>query len=442
VKKSIFEPIKQEGLTTLLIRYDWKTDKSLLYAAKEWNDDIDFSKYNKDFYATSLLTDSPVYLGDKEVRELYRRNNLEEYLNEVIDLLRKGKHFGIQCFYYKKKDIRYMNCQHSVVYGLNNKLHSIMSGGIRRHGFQDVEIDVIIDGLNLSRAMSFKNVAAAVPAGGTKTAVHANPIDLEDMDEIGFYSYALDRTRCFTGPDMNFPIEMADVMNQNFSNAITGGPKGPLGSTGIPTAYGVYLSVKQAAKFKLGSDSLKGVKIAVQGLGQVGYPTAEHFLNEGANLIVADNNETPIKMLKERYPNQVESVDIKEILFVEADIFSPAAVGGIFTDETIPELKFKVVVGGANNQLKASGQDEEYRLAKKLAERDILFLVDWVVNIGGVMGGWEEYLNGNKASKDNFHPELEKRTTQGVWEIFSRAKELGITPTEYAYKTIEAIIYK
>jgi hypothetical protein len=124
---SLFTPLKAENLTTLKIRYDFKTGLVRLYAAKEWEKDLDFSRYNRDFIIDGIFTDEAVYLNTKEVWALYEKYDLKDYLNEVIDLLRAGKHFGIDAYYYEKYDIRYMMHEHSRKLGLMNKSYSIMA---------------------------------------------------------------------------------------------------------------------------------------------------------------------------------------------------------------------------------------------------------------------------------------------------------------------------
>lgn len=440
--RSIFTPLIQEGLTTLQIRYDWRTGQAKLYAAKEWEADTTWRHYNRAFYADSILTNQGRYLNDPEVRHLYAGYGLEEYLGEVLDLLRQGRHFGIDCFYYQKKDIRFISNMHSVIRGINNRSQAIRSGGIRRHDLTDPELEVIVDGLNLARAMSFKNVAAEIPYGGSKITVHANPVDLDDMDEIGFLSYALDRTRSFTGPDMGYPPELADVMKEHFTLNITGGPRGPLGPTGTPTAYGVYLAAKQGARFKYGTDSLKDRTIAVQGLGALGFPLAEHFLQEQARLIVTDINPACVRLLKEKHPEaEITAVEPQQIYYVEADIFAPAARGGIITADLIPALKFEIIMGGANNTLKASSQEEEYRLARLLHERGILYQCEWWHNVGGVLAGWEEYVNQDKADLKRILAKIKHLCTHNTWANLAKAAQQGITPTECAYRTVEEMIY-
>lgn len=97
-KRSLFYPLAQEGLTTLRIQYDWKTDHVFLQASKDWDEDFDWSRYNHDFYVESIKTRSARLLNDQETREMFVKYGLGDYLEQVIDLLRQGKHFGIDCF--------------------------------------------------------------------------------------------------------------------------------------------------------------------------------------------------------------------------------------------------------------------------------------------------------------------------------------------------------
>lgn len=90
--RSLCTPMKAEGLTTLKIRYDWKKDQFWMEAMKQWEQDLDFSKYNKEFYVESILTEDVVYLNTKQVRALYKKYDLEDYLDEILDLIRQGRH--------------------------------------------------------------------------------------------------------------------------------------------------------------------------------------------------------------------------------------------------------------------------------------------------------------------------------------------------------------
>ncbi len=442
MKRSIYEPLVREGLTSLKLRYDYRTDKEYIIASKEWDDEIIWSNFNKTFYTDSILTENDIYLNNKETRALYEKYGLTDYLEEVFELLRKGKFFGLDCYYYKKKDIRFTANLHSIVIGINNKDHAMYTGGIRRHEKAEDEIEVIIDGLNLARAQSHKNVSSNIPYGGGKITVQADPVDLEDKEELGFLAFALDRVKFFTGPDMRYPIELADSMAE-FSAYITAGPKNKIGSSGPPTAIGVHAALMEAVKFKFKRNDLKGMKVAVMGLGSVGFPQAEFLLEEGAELIVCDiNEETPL-LLKSKYPSsKIEIVDVKDILNVDAEILCPSAIGGFLTDETISKLKFKMVFGGANNQLHASNKDEELRLAKLLQDRGILYQECWVQNIGGVMAGTEMYTMGEKAEKEALYEKIKKVCSEITRKNLIEAEERGITPSENAYLSVENRIYR
>lgn len=445
-KRSLFYPLDLEGLTTLRIQYDWKADKSYLQASKDWDAGLDWSRYNKDFYVESIKTRNGKLLNDVETREMFKKYGLEDYLNEVLELVRQGKHFGIDCFYNKEFDIKYLGNMHSRKRGINNTRHGVMKGGIRRHAKSDLELDVIIDGLNLGRAMTFKNIAGELPVGGCKSCVIMDELDLTNMNHVGFLGFCLDEIRCSTGPDMGFSPKMTDVMKENgYSVQYTCGPNGPLGSSGPPTAYGVYLALREAVKFVKGSDDLTGMSFAVQGLGEVGAAYVDYLSkNKDVKLIVTDINEKRAKELVGKYKKNgvnIEYAKPDEILFYDVDVVCPCACGGVLDDESIAKLKCDIIFGAANNQIKASSVEEECRLARVIADRGILFQTDWWHNTAGVMFGYEEYKYQDNASLDRTYADIERVLPKNTWNNLNKAKELGITPTECAYKTCNDEIY-
>ncbi|PWB75111.1 MAG: Glu/Leu/Phe/Val dehydrogenase family protein [Holophagae bacterium] len=357
-------------------------------------------------------------------------------------MMRKGRHILLDCYDHERLDIRFVNHIHSDRRGVNNRRSSLVMGGIRRHETDEAEIDVFIDGMNLGRGMTFKNVAAGLPMGGCKTTVQMKPVDLEDLDQVGFLAFATDRTRNTAGPDMGFPPELADAVNEHFSLHFVGGPKGPLGPTGTPTAHGVHMAVRQGARLLWGSESLAGKTIAVQGLGAVGSPLASAYLAEGARLIVCDRDAATIERFVAAHQGAlVRVVSPDQILGVEAEIFSPAAGGGILTGDNIPTLRFKLIMGGANNVLRASSQEEEIELAEQLAERGILYQIDWWHNIAGVMAGYEEYVLQREADLGRLLEKVGRRCADSTWENLNEARREQITPTERAYRVAEREVY-
>ncbi len=441
---SLFEVLKEEELTTLKIRYDFRLDKFTFFAAKEWEKDTDFSRYNKDFVVDSILTKDVVYLDTQQVIDLFTKHGIIAYFNEVLSYIKQGKHFGVDFLFNAKSNIRFICGLHSNVRGRNNKSHATYAGATRRHPLEDEELEVIIDSLNLSRAMTFKNIAVNIAFGGCKSTAQMDPLDINDMQAMGFLAYSCDSTRCLTGPDMAFPKEMVKKMHENFTMQYCGGPGSPLGDTAVPTSYGAYLALKQAVKFQTGSESLDGMSIAVQGLGAIGYQMAKNLAKEKTKLFIADINKECINRFIEEHPNhEISVVDCDEIIKIEADIFAPCAMGGVIDEKIISELKFKYIMGPANNILKATNQEEEIRLAKLLADRDILFQTEWWHNAAGVLGASEEYLYGfsGNYTKEDLMKKVEDILPVQTWKNLNEAKERGITPTENAYRNCQDLIY-
>ena len=442
MKRSITVPMKAEGLTTLKIRYDYKTDHFTMEAMKQWEPDLDFSKYNTEFYVESILTDDVVYYNTKQVRELFAKYELEDYLDEIQTLIRKGRHFGIEAYYHEGYDVLYMSNQHSRKLGINNKLHATLAGGIRRHDKNEEEIEVIIDGLNLGRGMSFKNVAGRLNMGGCKQTVTMDPIDLTDLKVVGFLGFCIDNCRTMTGPDMNFPTELADVENEYFSMQYTNGPKtSVLGETGKPTAYGVYKTLKQAVRFKEGTESLDGKSVTLIGLGAVGWYMGEYLLQENIKLYVADLNPARADQFVNEHEGDITAIPLEGAYFNECDILSPCAIGGMFSDETIPKLNCKYIWGSSNNGLKASSTEEEIRLAEMLKARDIVYQVEWWHNTAGVICGYHEYVYGKDATEEKLYKAIDDTMPQSTYMNLKMAEEKGITAVQNAYDLADQVIY-
>lgn len=409
---------------------------------KQWEKDLDFSKYNQEFYVESILTDNVIYLNTTQVWELYRKYGLEDYLEEILDLIRQGRHFGIELYYNEKWNITYMSHQHSRKLGINNRLHATLAGGIRRHSPDEEEKEVIIDGLNLGRGMSFKNVAGHLSFGGCKQTVTMEPLDMENMEIMGFLGFCIDSCRTMTGPDMNFPTEMADVENEHFSMNYTSGPKSPLGETGKPTAYGVYVTMKQAVRFKEGTESLDGKSVMLIGLGAVGWYMGENLLKENVSLKIADLDTKRAAEFVDKHPGRgIEVVPLERAYYEKVDILCPCAIGGVFYDENIPKLQCRYIWGSANNQLRASSQEEEIRISRLLAKRDILFQTEWWHNTAGVICGAQEYLMGKDATYDHLIQVIDDVMPKSTYENLVEAEKLGITPCENVYRKCEQIIY-
>ena len=439
---SVFTVLAEEGLTTMEVFYNRRENKFVLRGMKEWEESVKWDKYMADFTPEDILTDDYRSVGTKALLRAFSNLGLKDYLKRIENLLREGKHHGIEFYHNRRLNIRVMYCKGVNTPGIRNKRHAIRAGGIRRHEPDEPEIDVLIDGLNLARAMSYKNALAGIPYGGSKILVQCAPVDLGDFETLGFLAYIIDRTRSFTGPDMGLEPTMSDIMRERFTRAITGGIKSPLGPTGSVTAYGGYLAIKEACDFIYGSRSLSGRRIAIQGLGACGYPLAEYLLKDGATLIVTDVDRSKVAKLQRAWNTEVvQSVPPEDIYMVTADIFAPCAVGGIITEDMISKFKFDIIMGLANNQIRATSQEGEIEIARQLARAGILFVVEWAYNVAGVLAGWAEYIFGEEASFAKIKPRIESICRDNLRKLLDEAKRVDKTPTELLYDKVEDAIY-
>jgi glutamate dehydrogenase/leucine dehydrogenase len=241
---------------------------------------------------------------------------------------------------------------------------------------------------------------------------------------------------------MGLDEEMVDIIRDKYTKNFVGGTKSPLASTGTPTAYGESVAIKEACDFVYGSRELRARKIALQGLGHVGYPLAEYLLDDGAQLIVTDIDLARVHKLQQQYgSDSVKYVTPDEIYTVDADVFAPCAMGGIITEEMIPRFKFRIIIGAANNQLRATSKEAELELAKKLEDAGILFVTDWAHNTGGVIAAALLWVLQEEATEEQLKPKVELVCRDNFRKLLEKARGTGRTPTELVYEKVEAMVY-
>lgn len=170
---------------------------------------------------------------------------------------------------------------------------------------------------------------------------------------------------------------------------------------------------------------------------------AEYLLGDGAKLFVCCRVDlSKVKSLQQRWGEAlVEYVKPEDIYTVDADVFSPCAMGGIITKDRIGTFKFKIIVGAANNQLKATSKEEEIELARELAGRGILFVIDWAHNPGGVLCAWMEWVYQEEASFEKLKPRIERICGDDFRRLLEEAEETGKTPTELVYEKVEDLVF-
>ncbi len=202
------------------------------------------------------------------------------------------------------------------------------------------------------------------------------------------------------------------------------------------------LAIKEACDFVYGSRDLSHRRIAIQGLGEVGYTLSEYLLSDEAKLFVTNMDLSKVERLQQEWgKGTVEYVEPEEIYIVDADVFSPCAMGGIITEDRIDKFKFKIIIGSAKNQIWANSKEEELELASKLADRGIPFVTDWAHNLGGVLCAWMEWLYQEEASFEKLKPRIEHICRNDFRELLEEARDTGKTPTDLVYEKVENIVF-
>ncbi|CAN5524000.1 leucine dehydrogenase [soil metagenome] len=257
-------------------------------------------------------------------------------------------------------------------------------GGTRMWNYKNEE-DALIDVLRLSKGMTYKASAAGLNLGGGKAVIMGDPKTQKTeglFRAFGRYVNSLNG-RYITAEDVGTTVKEMEYVFMETS-WVTGIPKA-FGGSGDPspyTAHGVLMAIKASVKEQFKTDSLKGIRVALQGLGNVGLHLAEYLATEGAEMIIADIDMDKVKKVADRFNAKIVSPD--QISSVECDVFAPCALGAGVNDQTIGKFKAKVICGGANNQL------AEARHGDQLRELGILYAPDYVTNAGGLMNVFVE----------------------------------------------------
>lgn len=299
--------------------------------------------------------------------------------------------------------------------------------------------DALRDALRLSRGMSYKNAMAGLPMGGGKAVILADKARTKTPELIAAFADAVEALggRYVTAEDVGI-TEGDMVAVSRRTSYVSGLPvadgEAAGGDPGPFTAMGIYHGIKAAVAHKLGSDSLKGIRVALQGTGSVGGGVARLLHKDGAHLTVADVDAGRAKALAGEVGG--EAVAPEQIMSVACDVFSPNALGAILDEEGIGRLDCRIVAGGANNQL---ARAEHGAL---LAERGILYAPDYVINAGGIISVTLEYLCRRDGAPCDIN-EVRKRIAQiperlrAIWEESDRT---GIPADQVADRMAQKLI--
>jgi leucine dehydrogenase len=309
------------------------------------------------------------------------------------------------------------------IIALHSTVRGPAFGGCRMWPYAS-EAEALSDALRLSRGMTCKAAIMDLPYGGGKTVVIADPTRDKTPALLLALARAVERLhgRYIIADDVGTTIDDLAVMRQvtRHTAAATLAARAPL----AVTAYGVFMAIRAAVLHRLGRTDLAGLKVAVQGLGNVGLPLCGHLHEAGASLVVADMNPQRTAEAARRFCAQV--VKPEAIYAQPVDLFAPCALGGVLDDRTIPSLQARLVAGGANNQLALARHDG------MLAARGILYVPDYIANAGGV-------IDFDQEQRDD-RPEAVLAAVARIYDVtldvLERAKAAGTTPLTAADRLV------
>lgn len=239
---------------------------------------------------------------------------------------------------------------------------------------------MVRDALRLSEGMSYKNAMAGLPLGGGKAVIWGNSRTGKSPEIFKALGRAIDSLggKYWSAEDVG--VSTSDMTYAREETRYVAGLDEGEAASGDPspmTGLGVFKGIEATAKRALGVDSLKGVRVAVQGVGQVGGHACRHMAKAGAKLYVTDIHQDVLEQISKETGAEIVAPD--DIYDVEADVFSPNALGGVINENTLSRLKVKAIAGGANNQLVDEATGEKVR------EAGILYAPDFVINGGGII---------------------------------------------------------
>ncbi|OMH33760.1 Glu/Leu/Phe/Val dehydrogenase dimerization domain-containing protein [Motiliproteus sp. MSK22-1] len=305
-------------------------------------------------------------------------------------------------------------------------------GGCRMWPYASDE-EALRDVLRLSKGMTYKSALANLNLGGGKSVIIGDP--RKDKSEkllraMGRFLNQLGGAY-IAAEDSGTGVDDLRVMGQETD--YVAGVNDRIGVDGLvkngdpspSTAYGTFMGVRAAVKHQLGRSDLEGLKVAVQGVGNVGYRLAEHLHQSGAKLYVNDIHQAQVDRAVAELG--ATAVSAKEIVGLDVDVFAPCALGAVINDNSIGQLKAKVVAGAANNQL------SEERHGELLKQKGVLYAPDFVINAGGII---DIGLERDGAKPADIQRQLEE-IGDTLSEIFIRADRGGLSTSVIANQIAE-----
>ena len=300
-------------------------------------------------------------------------------------------------------------------------------GGCRYLAYPDDE-SAMADAIRLAQNMSYTAALAGLPLGGGKAVIirGAHVADRAALFEaFGRFIESL-QGRYITAIDSGTSTADMDCIAQHTGHVTS---TTAAGDPSQHTALGVFAGIRSTAMARFGSRDLEGLRIAVQGLGSVGFAVAEHLHAAGAELLVSDLDMGRTQLAVEQF--DAHPVTHDALLGTPCDIFSPCGMGAILNGHSVTQLRCAAVAGSANNQL------TNLQVADQLEGRGILYAPDYVINAGGLIHAALTH-QGQESSVITAHlSKIGARLT----EIYAHAQAEKRSPAQVAEMLAQKLVH-
>jgi glutamate dehydrogenase/leucine dehydrogenase len=316
-------------------------------------------------------------------------------------------------------------------------------GGLRFH--PDVELEEV---KNLAFLMALKCALVDIPFGGAKGGVAVNPKELS-AGEIERLSRSLMRELApFIGERIDIPApdvntnatimgymvdEYAKIKGQFIPGVITGKPLSLGGSKGRGEATSLGGAHVLKAYLESKNIDIKGLKVAVQGLGNVGYNIVKILHDWGAVIVAVSDSKRALykaeglpindifvgeKLIDDLSGKNISEITNAELLILPVNILIPAAISHQITKGNVEQVQAKIILEMANDPITTEADPV-------LEKRGVVVIPDILANAGGVLVSYFEWVQNSSNdywTLEKVHKELESKMKEVMNELLSHCK--------------------
>jgi len=333
-------------------------------------------------------------------------------------------------------------------------------GGVRFHP------NVCLDECEaLAMMMTWKCSLAGIPYGGGKGGVCCEPLELSKKEKekiartwaarveplVGAWTDVPAPDVNTGGPEMVWFMDTISKMRNRLEPAIFTGKPIPLwGSKGRTAATGYGVATCGLELLKAVGAVQEGASVSIQGFGNVGTYAALTFVDAGCKVVAISDitgtyyhkdgldirkavdhvqNVHPKHLLEGFEQDGMEKLDLNDVLYLDVDLFIPAALEGVITKDNADKVKARFIVEAANGPITADAD-------AILNEKGILIVPDFLANAGGVIGSyfeWAQDLGGYFWTEEEYNERLIRIMKENFERVWTYGKEKGIFMRKAAF---------